>query len=560
MKILRFLALATLLMVVSSCYKDKDTTTEEYIPDHPVMEVEAQYCGFAYHPNGNAIAGVTAEVASHNTSSDTRGYFDLNLVQSVQDEGAILLHKYGYFPLVLSFSSIAGQTMLFETTLWPYESSLRKTFNESADLKYANHGRITVPSSSLIESQSGLPLTTEYLVSIKRLNNAEKSSYTQMSQLLTIENDVHHIITPEEILLINLQETNGAFLESINDLQIEMHVPSYSSEMSIYQQTNNGIFEQITPEKVEGGIAYINTQNAGHLVMGRSEPAHVIEIEVKSSDHYPIVYSPLTFPESPGWLVKTGSLGKCRVFISDDQTRFNVEDNCQQIIGEFKISENQKTLVTTATSFNDYMYIAGEVKSCSGQPLSSGYIQREKGGTLIKTPISANGKFAFVGQGCESSILEAEVFERNVHEPLETLNLPNYGQQDDQFIIVCEQDYQTEAILNIESNAHYFEECTLVSFQDDGGLTRMEFNVAGIQNDERHVFVFNSVAGTGYWKSPSLFTEEGLQLINIRGNPRIDQFVLDQVNYTSVIFEEVLFQSQTDDKLPGQISYTFVTP
>ena len=126
-------------------------------------------------------------------------------------------------------------------------------------------------------------------------------------------------------------------------------------------------------------IAYKATpQNAGHLVMGRSEPAHVIEIEVKSSDHYPIVYSPLTFPESPGWLVKTGSLGKCRVFISDDQTRFNVEDNCQQIIGEFKISENQKTLVTTATSFNDYMYIAGEVKSCSGQPLSSGYIQEKK--------------------------------------------------------------------------------------------------------------------------------------------------------------------------------------
>lgn len=564
MKRAPFFILAIISLTLSGCYRDEESIDTDYVPDPPGKEVVTHLTGTVQRVDGSIVPAVSVSADGIEVRTGNNGYFDLDKVRLSEDEGTLVLNKPGYFPFRWSIRSIAGQTHDLEPVMIPLGAIKDLTTSGSQTFELKDRIKVEILQGSLIDPQTGNVFQGDFRISIEELGSRSLGSLFGDGHYPVIE-DIHlkkELILPDRCFLIAVTKPDGQELLLNTPANITLDLAVAGNEPQIFTQTDQGSFREVIPETVNDPMVKVKSEFLRAILIGSSVPAKVVSGKISIDGAVPASFTNVTVEGNSTVRTRTTNEGSFRMWTPDDFESLHVTDECGNTIYSEDLSPGSSDVqVDIPLSYDEYLFYSGSIEKCAGEKVSSGFLKiQDDEGTIAMVPVDAQGYSRFFLMTCNQSDIFADIFENGSSDPLARTDLPSQGQWTNRKLITCSSAPSTEAVINVDGQQYYYNQCKADLYQDDQDIVRIRFTVTGPSNDEIHLFLRETKSGTDYWRSPVKITPDNLVVVNIPKNPQIDRYEISGIRYMTISWSHVLLQTEAGENKRGEFRYTFEWP
>lgn len=412
------------LLTITSCQKDDGNSggeQQEIIPDtfseYFGNQISRNFLGNVIDINKNPIEGVTITIGNETAVTDSNGVFIINDADVNERFGYIKAEKAGY---IHGSRSVVPANGINKVTIMLLEATVVGTVNsgDSDIVSMANGSSVSFDGNFVKED--GSTYSGSVNVIMHHLDPADTDMPLQMPGMLYAQNEdgAERMLQTLGMLAVELRGSGGEELNLAEGSISEIKMPVNASLMGIAPATIPlWYFDEAKGYWIEEGEATLQGNmyvgNVSHFSFWNCDiPAEAITLCVTATneDNTPlnnlwVTITSATFGTRSGYTNENGEV--CGYVPSGETLELNIYsyDFCgntalyTETIGAFNSDSYMSVIVPDNSDIIEETVI-GTFNTCSGDPVTDGYVQLKYGGHSFTDTVT-NGEFEINLLRCE---------------------------------------------------------------------------------------------------------------------------------------------------------------
>jgi hypothetical protein len=414
---------AILLIIASilffECQKEISINSGGTAIGEQTSPITATLQGNIFDENNDPVAGVTINVGTAVTTTNSKGYF--KILQAALDKNASVVTATlpGYFKAYRTFSATSGTNQI---TIKLIKKILAGTINASqgGSITLANGSIVALPANGVINA-SGSEYTQSINVYASYIDPTlhDIGATVPGSFIADDKNNKRVVLSSYGMLAINLETADGEKLQIASQKTATLTFPIPASKISSapasislwYLDEQSGIWKEQGTATKNGNNYVGQVQHFSYWNCDANLPGISFSAVFKTSDNQPLINTNIVMQvlnDSGGCAHGfTDSLGQVAGLIPANTTLLlEVYDQCGYIvysknIGPFSGNTDLGTIVIDNTS----QYITtfkGQLASCNNTPVTNGYANIDINNFVYYANVDAGGNFKLNIVSCSS--------------------------------------------------------------------------------------------------------------------------------------------------------------